>query len=70
MVTGTLLIESAEHAHNYRLDTPIHAQQKGATWKACSTLMASLADVSKYGMFPFCWHHAVARFCDTCEKKS
>jgi hypothetical protein len=35
-------------------------------WNACSTLMASFAEVSKYGMFPFDWHHVIARFCVTC----
>lgn len=34
-------------------------------WKACSTLMASLALVSKYGMLPLVWHHAKARFWET-----
>ena len=37
-------------------------------WKACSTLMASLAEVSKYGMLPLAWHHVMARFCDTCDE--
>lgn len=27
--------------------------------------MASLAEVSKYGMLPFDWHQAIARFCVT-----
>lgn len=34
-------------------------------WNACSTLIASLADVSKYGMLPLDWHQVIARFCDT-----
>jgi hypothetical protein len=38
-------------------------------WKACSTLMASLAEVSKYGMFPLDWHQVIARFCETCDEK-
>ena len=36
-----------------------------AALNASSTLVASLADVSKYGMLPFCWHHVRARFCET-----
>lgn len=33
-----------------------------AALNASSTLVASFADVSKYGMLPFCWHHVRARF--------
>eukprot|EP00965_Chrysotila_dentata_P203338 6181650-Pleurochrysis_carterae.AAC.4 len=36
------------------------------TWKACSTLIASLALVSKWGISPLAVHHARARFCVTC----
>lgn len=34
-------------------------------WNACSTLIASFADVSKYGMLPLDWHQVIARFCET-----
>ena len=34
-------------------------------WKACSTLMFSLAEVSKYGMLPLDWHQVMARFWKT-----
>ena len=34
-------------------------------WKACSTLMASLADVSKYGMSPLLWHQPWDLLADT-----
>lgn len=34
----------------------------GIPSKACSTLMASLALVSKYGMFPLDWQYVEARF--------
>ena len=34
-------------------------------WKACSTLMASLALVSKYGISPLLWHQACALFIGT-----
>lgn len=33
--------------------------------KAASTLKPSFADVSKYGMFPFEAHHALAFFSET-----
>lgn len=36
-------------------------------WKAWSTLIASLALVSKYGMLFLLWHHAWARFVVTCS---
>jgi len=38
-------------------------------WKAASTLNPSLADVSKYGMFPFEAHHALAFFSETWKPK-
>ena len=38
-------------------------------WKACSTLIASFAEVSKYGILPFDWHQVIARFCVTCPEK-
>ena len=34
-------------------------------WKACSTLIASFALVSKYGMSFLEWHHCCARLVDT-----
>jgi hypothetical protein len=34
-------------------------------WKASSTFVPSLADVSKYGIFPFEAHHAFAFFSET-----
>ena len=37
-------------------------------WNACSTLIASLADVSKYGILPLAWHHCIARFCETYKR--
>lgn len=38
-------------------------------WNASSTLMPSLADVSKYGIFPFDAHQARAFFSDTCTQE-
>lgn len=34
-------------------------------WKAMSTLIPSFADVSKYGISFFDWHHCWARLVDT-----
>jgi hypothetical protein len=31
---------------------------------ACSTFIASFADVSKYGIPPFDWQNVMARFCE------
>ncbi len=36
-------------------------------WNACSTFIASFADVSKYGISPLLWHQLCARFVDTCK---
>ena len=36
-------------------------------WKASSTLIPSLAEVSKYGIFPFDAHQARAFFSETCK---
>lgn len=38
-------------------------------WNASSTLIPSLADVSKYGIFPFDAHQARAFFSDTCTQE-
>ena len=38
---------------------------RAITWKACSTLMASFAEVSKYVMLPLAWHQASDLFCET-----
>ncbi len=37
-------------------------------WKAASTLMSSLALVSKWGMLPLLAHHCLAFFSDTCAQ--
>lgn len=39
-------------------------------WKASSTLIPSLADVSKYGIFPFDAHQALAFFSETWRMKN
>lgn len=40
---------------------------RAIVWNACSTLMASLALVSKYGMLFLLWHQAWALLVVTCE---
>lgn len=40
---------------------------RAMVWNACSTLMASLALVSKYGMLFLLWHQAWALLVVTCE---
>lgn len=43
---------------------------RAIVWKAWSTLMASFALVSKYGILLLLWHHAWARFVVTCIRRS
>lgn len=38
-------------------------------WNAASTFRSSLAEVSKYGMFPFAVHQPFAFFSDTCGER-
>lgn len=42
---------------------------RAIVWKACSTLIASLALVSKYGMLFLLWHQACARLVVTWNTK-
>ncbi len=43
---------------------------RAIVWKAWSTLMASFALVSKYGILLLLWHQAWARFVVTCTRRS
>lgn len=43
---------------------------RAIVWKAWSTLMASFALVSKYGILLLLWHQAWARFVVTCTRPS
>lgn len=60
------------HLHSYKSTagsvTCLRAL-RAIVWKACSTLMASLALVSKYGMLFLLWHQACARLVVTWSTK-
>ena len=49
--------------------SPLFRASFAMHWNASSTLMPSLADVSKYGIFPFDAHQARAFFSETCKQE-